>query len=342
VNKNKKVTIIGGCGFIGHNLGVHLKEKYNCDVTLIDSFQVNNFLSILSDADVLGTPKLSKFIIEDRINFIQKNKIKIKTIDARDYHALTNVIKEDIPDYIVHLAAVSHSNRSNKDPHSTFDHSFRTLENALDISKGKVKKFIYLSSSMVYGNFKKEKVDENEICEPIGIYGALKLSGEMIVKAYNQVFGLPYIIIRPSALYGERCISRRVSQVFVENALSDKEIIIDGNGEEKLDFTYIKDLIEGISLSIFNDKVSNETFNLTYGHSRTINTLLEITKKNFENIKIRYQPRDKLMPKRGTLSIDKAKKLLGYSPTWNLEKGFNNYISWYKKLYSHYRNNEDS
>ena len=91
-------------------------------------------------------------------------------------------------------------NRSNKDPYTTFDNSLRTLENALDASRNRIKKFIYLSSSMVYGNFKTKEVDEETNCNPIGIYGALKFSGEKIVIAYNQVFDLPYTIIRPSAL----------------------------------------------------------------------------------------------------------------------------------------------
>ena len=69
---------------------------------------------------------------------------------------------------------------------------------------------------MVYGNFKSDKVDENTVCEPLGIYGALKYSGELMVKAYNQTFDLPYTIIRPSALYGERCISRRVGQILLK------------------------------------------------------------------------------------------------------------------------------
>lgn len=335
-----KIALIGGGGFIGHNLALHLKKERNCEVYIVDNFQVNNYLSIISNSDQVSSPKLSKFILEDRLKILQENKIKIKILDARDYHALTQTIKDINPEYIVHLAAVSHSNRSNKDPHSTFDHSFRTLENVLDISKTKIKKLIYLSSSMVYGNFKKDIVCENDICDPLGIYGTLKYSGELIVKAYQQVFGLPYVIIRPSALYGERCISRRVSQIFVENALSGKEIIINGDGKEKLDFTYIKDLIQGITLSIFSEKANNQIFNLTFGNARSINELLEITKKHFENLEIKYQKRDKLMPLRGTLSIDKAKSILGYNPSWNLEKGFQEYIKWYKDLYQKYKINE--
>ena len=94
---------------------------------------------------------------------------------------------------------------------------------------------------MVYGHFKEEFVNEESICEPIGIYGALKFGGEKLVIAYNQVFDLPYTIIRPSALYGERCVSCRVGQIFIENALTTGEIMISGDGADSLDFTYIGD-----------------------------------------------------------------------------------------------------
>jgi nucleoside-diphosphate-sugar epimerase len=87
-------------------------------------------------------------------------------------------------------------------------------------------------------------------CKPIGIYGTLKYAGELIVKSYNQVFDLPYTIIRPSALYGERCVSRRVGQIFIENAIQGLDININGDGEEKLDFTYIEDLVEGIRIYV--------------------------------------------------------------------------------------------
>ena len=78
------------------------------------------------------------------------------------------------------------------------------------------------------------------------MYGNYKISGESITKAFNQVYKLPYTIVRPSALYGERCISRRVGQIFIENALNSVPIKIQGDGNEKLDFTYIKDLTKGI------------------------------------------------------------------------------------------------
>ena len=336
--KNSKVLLIGGAGFIGHNLALKLKFE-GVDVEIIDSFQVNNLLSLISNTDKVSNPNLSSFIIEKKLKILKNSNIPIHIVDARDYHSLSKYITKINPDYVVHLAAVSHANRSNKDPYTTFDNSLRTLENALDASRNRIKKFIYLSSSMVYGNFKTKEVDEETNCNPIGIYGALKFSGEKIVIAYNQVFDLPYTIIRPSALYGERCISRRVGQIFIENALEGKEITIDGDGEDKLDFTYIQDLIQGIIRSIFIENGDNQIFNITYGNSRSIKELIDILKNDFPKLKIVKKPRDKLMPIRGTLSGEKAKKLLEYNPEWPLEKGYVEYIKWYKEIYDSYLKN---
>tara|TARA_B100002051_G_C16630161_1_gene582840 strand:- start:526 stop:1098 length:573 start_codon:yes stop_codon:yes gene_type:complete len=187
---------------------------------------------------------------------------------------------------------------------------------------------------MVYGNFDGESVTEDSVCSPIGIYGTLKYAGELIVKAYNQVFDLPYTIVRPSALYGQRCVSRRVGQVFIENAVQGQDISITGDGTDKLDFTYIDDLVQGLTLVIENKNSLNQTFNLTYGESRKIAELAEILQDNFEDININYSPKDSLTPDRGTLNIDKARDLLGYSPSYPIDLGYPNYIKWYKDLWS--------
>ena len=93
----------------------------------------------------------------ERFSLLKKNKIALKVADARNYKLLSKFIKNLKPQIIIHLAAISHANRSNKDTHSTFDHSLRTLENSLDNAKNNVEQFIFLSSSMVYGNFNKKK-----------------------------------------------------------------------------------------------------------------------------------------------------------------------------------------
>lgn len=330
--KNKKILIVGGAGFIGHNLGLKL-NKIGAKVSIIDGFEVNNMISMIDNKNQVPFPKLSKSIIQERLDLINKTKIQLFAQDARDYHAVCKLVDKIKPHVVIHLAAVSHADRSNKTPFSTFDHSFRTLENVLDASKNKIEQIIFLSSSMVFGNFKTKSVDENSICEPIGIYGALKYAAEKIIIAYNQVFNLNYTIIRPSALYGERCVSRRVGQIFIENALNNKKIIINGDGKDKLDFTYIEDLTDGITKCILNKKSYNQVFNITFGNSRKISEMLKILKDHFPSIKIQFKKRDKLMPKRGTLSTQKAKKLLKYKSNWPLEKGYPKYIEWYKKIY---------
>ena len=187
---------------------------------------------------------------------------------------------------------------------------------------------------MVYGNFNSKDVDESTVCNPIGIYGTLKFSGELLVKSYNQVFGLPYTIIRPSALYGERCVSRRVGQIFIENAIQGEKITVNGDGESKLDFTYIQDLVSGIASCCENSNAINQTFNLTYGNSRKINDLLLIIKSEFPNVEISYTEKEAFMPERGTLKTDNAKKLIQYKPKYAIDEGYVKYIKWYKNFWN--------
>ncbi len=326
----KKILIIGGCGFIGHNLAISLAKEN--EVSVIDGLNVNNLLSF-QDSNIINRDLYRK-ILNNRLDLLNQLNINLIIQDVRDYHQLSKAIDQINPEIVIHLAAVSHANISNKTPYATFDHSLRTLENTLDCVKFKKVHFIFLSSSMVYGDFDGKVVKEDDKLSPKGIYGALKLAGELIIKSYSQVFDLDYTIIRPSALYGERCVSRRVTQIFIESALSNKPLILNGDGSEKLDFTYIQDLIQGIQKVVNNKKSRNETFNITYGQGRELNDVVNILKKNFLNIEIDYKNRDALVPIRGALSIDKAKKLLDYNPTFNLDEGFQKYISWYKDFFN--------
>ena len=329
----RRILLVGGAGFIGHHLALKLK-KTGAEVFVVDSLSVNNYHNFLSIREKNSTDKLYLKIIRDRLSLLELNDIPVVVTDARDYTALSKIASEIEPDTLIHLAAVSHAGKSNKDPYSTFDHSLRTLENALDCRRKKLEHFIYFSSSMVYGDFDGGFVTEESPCEPLGIYGALKFAGEKIVIAYNQVFDLPYTIIRPSALYGPRCVSRRVGQIFIEKAINGNEIRIEGDGSDKLDFTYINDLASGIINVLTNDKSKNQIFNLTFGQSRTINEMAAILLEHLPDIAIEYVARDRLMPKRGTLSIDKAREMIGYNPEYSLEKGFVEYIKWYKDLFN--------
>lgn len=331
--KGKKVVIIGGAGFIGHNMALKMKSL-GIEVAVVDSLGVNNYYAIERERYTNPNGEIYLNFIKQRMTRLHEAKVPFVELDARDYHGLSEALEDQNPDAIVHLAAVAHANRSNKDPYSTFDHSLRTLENALDASRSarlNVKRFVFFSSSMVYGTFADGTVSEDTACNPLGIYGALKFAGEKMVIAYNQVFGLPFTIIRPSALYGERCVSRRVGQALIENAMRGNTLTINGDGSDRLDFTYIQDLIDGVVKALASPNAENEVFNLTYGDARSLNQMVEIIREHFPGVEIVHNARDNLMPERGTLCVDKARSLIGYDPQYPLERGFVDYINWYKE-----------
>ena len=330
--RGKRIVLIGGAGFIGHHLALELKRQ-GAEVSVIDGLQVNNLLSLHCESCTNAERDLYLAILNERIELLRKVGVPLYVEDARDYLRLSMLLGRLQPDAVVLLAAVAHASRSNKDPFHTFDHSFRTLENALDASRNRGTHFVYFSSSMVYGNFETESVDATSPCNPLGIYGALKFGGEKLVIAYQQVFKMPYTIIRPSALYGERCISRRVGQVFIENALRGQDLVLKGDGREKLDFTYIGDLIQGVCLCLANPASHNQVFNLTAGQGRSLNDMAEIVRARYPSIKVRHIERDGLMPERGTLNVGKAGKLLGYQSAWPLEKGMARYMDWYEGIF---------
>jgi len=329
--KGKKVILTGGAGFIGHHLAIRLKEL-GAETHVVDGLQVNHLGYYTSGYST--NPDGERFIafLNERLSLLRQNNIQLHISDLREYHVTAKIIDEIEPDTIVHFAAVAHANRSNKDPFSTFDHSMRTLENVLDAARTKCTHVIYLSSSMVYGNFGSEVVSEDKVCNPLGIYGALKYGSEKLVIGYNQVFDLPYTIIRPSALYGKRCVSRRVVQAFIESALIGKHLSISGDGSEALDFTYIDDFVQGLILAIVKPEARGETFNVTFGDARTLNQLADLICEEFPEISVKREPRDELMPERGTLSIEKIRNLLGYEPKFPLETGLREYLAWYREF----------
>lgn len=329
--KDRRVLLIGGAGFIGHHLALRLQEL-GAHVEIIDGLQVNNLSSFLSTTEPDANRALYIAFIHERLRLLQESGVKVHVQDARDYHALTKIIRLFEPETVVHLAAIAHANKANKDPYSTFDHSSRTLENALDACRSKKPHFVYFSSSMVYGNFKEDAVTEDTECNPIGIYGALKFGGEKLVIAYNQVFDLPFTIIRPSALYGERCVSRRVIQVFIEKAMRGEPVTLVGNGGDRLDFTYVSDLVQGLVRVVTDEQSHGQIFNLTYGNARSLMDVVNILDGIFPNLRIESEARDRLMPERGTLSIGKARQIIGYQPEYPLERAVPNYVEWYQRL----------
>ena len=219
-------------------------------------------------------------------------------------------------------------------PGFCFDLQLITLRNVLEYTRlfpGVVNQVMFLSSSTVYGDFETPTVDENVRPKPYGIYANAKYMGERLIRTYNDQYGLGVTIVRPSALYGERCISRRVSQAFIENALMGKPLLLEGGGDGRLDFTYIDDLIDGMirAMAAHEGPGSSNTFNLTFGNARTILELADIVKSVVPKAILEERPRDKIKPVRGTLSTKRAEEFLGFKAQWPLETGYKRYCEWY-------------
>jgi nucleoside-diphosphate-sugar epimerase len=260
--------------------------------------------------------------------------IPYRQIDARDYHRLSRAVAAVAPDAIVHLAAVAHITVTKLDAHLAFDNSINTLKNALDVAVAiGCKHFVYLSSSTVYGNFQKAIIDETEPLRPDNTYGAFKQCGEILVERWRSDHGLAATIVRPQALYGARCVSRRVTQVFVENALSGMPLRIDGDGSAKHDFTHIDDLTAGISAVLSNRHAAvGQTFCMTAGQAVSLLTLAEIIQANIPGTVIEFGPADPDKPSRGTMTVSKAWRCLGWQPRVRLADGMASLIDWYKEF----------
>ena len=159
----------------------------------------------------------------------------------------------------------------------------------------------------------------------------MKLAGEIITKGLCNYYNINFTTIRPSAVYGPTDMNQRVSQIFIEKAIKGKKIFIQGKNE-KLDFTYIQDLVDGVILAATKKKGRNEIFNITNGKGRSLLEFVKILKKYFPNLDYEVVERDDFRPKRGTLSIRKAKKLLGYRPKFTIEKGIKNYLKYLEEI----------
>ena len=151
---------------------------------------------------------------------------------------------------------------------------------------------------MVYGDFKKSTVTEESEKNPKDAYGIMKLAGEVVTEGLCRLHNIPYTIIRPSAVYGPKDMNRRVSQIFIENAFHNKKIVIEGK-DEKLDFTYIDDLVNGCILAAVNKKGINQIFNITYGKGQSLFKFVKVLQSRFPNLKYVIKSRDKSKPSRG-------------------------------------------
>lgn len=326
MKQNKEtIFITGGLGFIGSYVSRKLADAGD-RVVAYDLFK--SFVS------PLVSKRYHKYL-EHRIKSL-KGKVEVIEGDIRDSFRLREAVLKTNPDKIIHFAGLPIADISDQFPEEAISINFQGTANLLNsaVSAKSLKKIVNISSSMTYGDFKFTPAPEDHPQKPKGLYGVTKLGAEHLTRVFAERNEFNYINIRPSAVYGPTDSNRRVVQLFIEAAMSGKPIILHDGGNDKLDFTYVEDISEGIVLAVKNDKVNNETFNMTYGQGRSLKSLANIVKKHFPEAKIIHKKLDKSLrrPKRGSMDITKAKKLLGYSPAYSLEKGVAAYISYIKSL----------
>lgn len=330
----ERVMLIGGAGFIGHNLALRLREA-RVETMAVDNLMINSLVDNVFVAGQDGARRqLYQNFLLDRFMLMRDAGIELRNADARNMADLSRAFDEFQPTKAVHLSAIASAVDARKDPGLCFDLQLLTLRNVVELCRldhDRVNQVMFMSSSTVYGDFEGDSVDETVRPRPRGIYANAKYMGERLLRTYCQQHGLGITIVRPSALYGERCISRRVSQIFIENALTGKPLLLEGGGDGRLDFTYIDDLVEGQvrALAMHGGAGTSQTFNITFGRARTIAELASIVKGVVPNVALEERPRAEDKPIRGTLSTERAEEVLGFKAKWTLDRGYRQYCEWY-------------
>jgi nucleoside-diphosphate-sugar epimerase len=309
-----RILVTGGLGLIGHNV-VNKLESLGHEITIVDTKTTYGLIP----ADELS------YLMLERIK-----KIKTRNIfnaDIADYYAIDELINDDKPEIIIHLASFPRQKVVNVNPRAGSRTMSEGLLNLLELAKKhKVKRFVYISSSMVYGDFTND-VCEDAICKPQGQYGIMKLAGEWLVKDYTRSCGIEHTIIRPSAVYGPLDVEDRVISKFILSALRGQTLKVNG-ANETLDFTYVDDAANGIVAAALSENAINKTYNITKSHSRTLKYAAELAVEIAGKGSIEVRDKDKDFPSRGSLNIDAAKRDFGFDPKTDVEEGFKIYYNW--------------
>ncbi|BBO88335.1 NAD-dependent epimerase/dehydratase family protein [Desulfosarcina ovata] len=320
----KYALITGGLGFIGSFIARKLLEEDIVDtVVCLDHYgkYVNPTRPEYTDYR-----KLRVLGIQDRI--------VVERGEAKYYSVLSRILNRYRPLYIIHLAALPLAKLDNLNAEEAREGTVESTANMLEVigqmDGYRPERFVYTSSSMVYGDFISESATEEHPTRPREIYGTMKLAGEIVTQGLGRYYGIPYTIIRPSAVYGPTDMNRRVSQIFIEKAFKGEKIQVNG-ADEKLDFTYVKDVAEGFVRAAIHPKAVGETFNITYGEAQRLLDFVMCLKNHFGSLQYEITERDNFRPRRGTLSIKKARSLIGFSPRYGLPEGVKEYVEFIRE-----------
>lgn len=315
------VLVAGGAGFIGTHL---------CESLLKDEFKVisvDNFLT--SDRK-----NIDRFLNDQNFKFIEADITK--PLNASDFEEI---------EFIFDLASPASPNKNSKRSYINFP--IETLlanslgvKNLLDFAKEKNSKFLYVSSSEIYGDplVSPQKEDYFGNVNPNGIrsvYDEGKRFGEAITMAYFRKFKLDVRIIRIFNTYGPwmQVDDGRVVSNFINQAIDNKSITVFGKGSQTRSFCYVDDMVNGLKIAMFKNDTNGEVFNLGNPNEKTIleiaNLIKNLTKSSSE-IVFEDLPEDD--PKKRNPDIGKAEKILGWKPQVSLEDGLIKTIDYFKSL----------
>ncbi len=309
------ILVTGGLGLIGHNVVKRLQDKGHL-VSIIDS-KTNYGIIPQDEIDYLMTERRKKI---DRDSYIYER-------DICDAHAVDHIFNVEQPEIVIHMASFPRQKVVNANPALGSRVMSEGLLNLLEASnKYDVRKFIYMSSSMVYGDFE-DDVTEDYNCKPQGQYGIMKLAGEWLVKDYTRKTNLVHTIIRPSAVYGPLDVEDRVISKFLLTAMRGETLKVNGE-KETLDFTYVEDAADGIVAATLSDNTENKTYNITKSHSVTLLNAAQLAIKLAGGGTLAIKNKDADFPSRGSLNIDAARRDFEFNPKVDVEEGFNYYYEW--------------
>lgn len=311
-----KILISGGLGFIGHEV---VRCFQGHDIMVIDS---------MTNYDFIPLDQMMK-LFQLRAGDL-RNQVPTRHIDIRDREQVVQVLYDFQPDVVIHLASFPRQKVVLQNPGVASEVMSTGLINLLEASKGIASKFVYVSSSMVYGDFE-DRVPETQECHPRGQYAIMKYMGEKLVADYKRYFD--YVIVRPSAVYGPRDVEDRVLSKFVLNAIRNKTLAVRG-ADEILDFTYVTDTAKGIALAAERD-CKYDIYNITRCQSNPV-TLQMAANRVVELVgqgEVELVDRDLNFPSRGRLDITRAVRDLDYDPKVDFDQGCKMYVDWMREYY---------
>lgn len=308
-----KILVTGGLGFIGHNVVKKLEDIGN-EVVITDTKTTYGIIP----------PQEINYLTEERLKKITTKNIY--SIDISDKHNIEWLFKKYQFDVVIHLASFPRQKIVNSNPTLGSRIMSEGLLNLLESSvRYKSKKFLYISSSMVYGDFN-DYITENSVCNPKGQYGIMKLAGEWLVRDYQRR-GLDHVILRPSAVYGPLDVEDRVVSKFLLSAMRGEILKVNG-AEETLDFTYVEDTANGIVQALLSENTKNKTYNISKGHSNLLLSAAQLAISLAGHGTIEVREKDNEFPSRGALDINAARRDFNFNPITNIDEGFKIYYEW--------------